>query len=59
MLLQLYYNFTALFLAHTARAQHISGEDGLHCPLQIRHLDFDLDYFFGDRNKYHVVMTAQ
>ena len=23
---------------HTARAQHISAEDGLHCPLQIRHL---------------------
>ena len=27
------------FLAHTARAQHISAEDGPHCPLQIRHLD--------------------
>ena len=31
------------FLAHTERAQHISAEDGLHCPLQIRHLDLDLD----------------
>ena len=31
------------FSAHTARAQHISAEDGLHCPLQIRHLDLDLD----------------
>ena len=29
------------FLAHTARAQHLSAEDGLHCPLQIRHLDYD------------------
>ena len=27
------------FLAHTARAQHLSAEDGLHCSLQIRHLD--------------------
>ena len=33
--------FTALFLAHTARAQHISAEDGLYCPLQTRHLDLD------------------
>ena len=30
------------FLAHTSRVQHISAEDGLHCPLQIRHLDLDL-----------------
>ena len=30
------------FLAHIARAQHISAEDGLYCPLQIRHLDLDL-----------------
>ena len=30
------------FLAHIARAQHISPEDGLYCPLQIRHLDLDL-----------------
>ena len=30
------------FLAHIARAQHISAEDGLFCPLQIRHLDLDL-----------------
>ena len=29
------------FLAHIARAQHISAEDGLYCPLQIRHLDLD------------------
>ena len=29
------------FLAHTAQAQHISAEDGLHCPLQIRHLDLE------------------
>ena len=34
------------FLAHIARAQHISAEDGLYCPLQIRHLDLDL---FGIR----------
>ena len=30
------------FLAHIARAQHISAEDGLYCPLQIKHLDLDL-----------------
>ena len=30
------------FLAHIARAQHISAEDGLHCPLQMRHLDLDV-----------------
>ena len=40
------HKFTALFLAHIARAQHISAEDGLYCPLQIRHLDLDL---FGIR----------
>ena len=38
------HRFTAL--AHIARAQHISAEDGLYCPLQIRHLDLDL---FGIR----------
>ena len=26
---------------HVARAQHISAEDGLYCPLQIRQLDLD------------------
>ena len=31
------------FLAHIARAQHISAEDGLYCPLQITHLDLDLE----------------
>ena len=31
------------FLAHIARAQHISAEDGLYCPLQIRNLDLDLN----------------
>ena len=40
------HKFTALFLAHIARAQHISSDDGLYCPLQIRHLDLDL---FGIR----------
>ena len=32
--------FAALFLAaHIARTQHVSAEDGLYCPLQIKHLD--------------------
>ena len=35
-------NLLHCFLAHIARAQHISAEDGLYCPLQIRHLDLDL-----------------
>ena len=30
------------FLAHIAQAQHISAEDGLYFPLQIRHLNLDL-----------------
>ena len=30
------------FLAYIARAKHISAEDGLYCPLQIRHLHLDL-----------------
>ena len=34
------------FLAHIARAQHISAEDGLYCPLQIRHLDLDWANFW-------------
>ena len=38
--------FAALLLAHIARAQHKSGEDGLYCPLQIRHLVLDLDYTY-------------
>ena len=42
------------FLVHIARAQHISAEDGLYCPLQIRHLDLEdrgkllLEPFFID-----------
>ena len=35
------HKFTALFLVHIARAQYISAEDGLYCPLQIRHLDLN------------------
>ena len=35
------HKFTALFLVLIARAQYISAEDGLYCPLQIRHLDLN------------------
>ena len=35
------HKFTALFLVHTEGAQHLSAENGQHCPLQIRHLDLD------------------
>ena len=34
-------NSLCCFLAHTERGQHLSTEDGLHCPLQIRHLGYD------------------
>ena len=34
-------NSLRCFLAHTERAQHLSAENGQHCPLQIRHLNLD------------------
>ena len=41
------------FLTHIARAQHVSAEDGLYCPLQIRQLAHLLLGIILQRNKLH------